>query len=100
MPDRDTWAIWYCLVAFGVLISVVLWGLAGVHLLFTIWFTVPICFVLGHFALNRWMRSIDRRIKAATTPIGESVVGGLGTLRQFAEHWELDLKVRDPPAGR
>ncbi len=95
MADRDTWTIWYCLVAFGVVTSLALWGLAGIHLLFTIWITIPAFFLGGNLVMKRWMSSVEERARIATTPIAHKEIPGFGTLRQLPDRWELDLEVRD-----
>lgn len=46
-PDKDTVHIWTCFILSGVLVSFALLGFAAIPMMYTVWFTVPICLALG-----------------------------------------------------
>ncbi len=94
MPDRDTWIIWYTLIAFGVLASIVLAEFAEIRFLHSIWFTVPAFFASGNLLFNWWMRSIDKRIEKETTPIETKEVPELGIVKRLPGRWEIDLELK------
>jgi hypothetical protein len=94
-PDRDTLTIWYCLIALGVVTSLSLARFAGVRFFYSVWITVPAFLATGLLGLRWWLKSVDKSIAKATTPLQVRQAPGIGELKQLPDYWAVELEVAE-----
>lgn len=92
-PDGNTLTLWYCFVAFGVVAAILLRGSTGMPLSHSVWWTVPLCFALGSFAVSRWERAVDRRIRKMRTPLQILDLPGVGRTTRYEYGWDIYVEL-------
>ena len=91
LPDKDSLTIYYCFLAFGIVVSLCLSKFAGTSFLLSTCLIIPItlCFAFLSLKLLDW--SAQNHVRRYGTPLEETNISGIGELRRYAEKWELQL---------
>ena len=90
-PDRDTVQIWYCLIVLGIVASYALDQFAGIRFLYSVWISVPAFVLAGYYLSKCLLRSMERSIEAANTPLRSIDLPEIGRVYEYPDGWSIDL---------